>query len=71
MHKHDPDNVLNNVLESFSGLVGKDGTLLEPKDSSSIDINQLVNDHIYGLLTKEQLSASQLTLLTALLQYRN
>lgn len=61
---------LEDLFGSFSTLVGKDNAVLVPKDSSETLLSKLINDHIYGLLSQEELTSQQIALLTALLQGR-
>jgi hypothetical protein len=64
------ENMLDDVLGTFSGLVSKESIQLCPMNSKNADINSVINDHIYGLLCLEDLTPAQLTLLTALLNAR-
>jgi hypothetical protein len=67
---HDVQDMLGGVFDSFSTLSQKDNITLCPEDASRINIRNLVDDHIYGLLSEEELSPTQVNLLRALLSYR-
>lgn len=66
----DPSNPENfeDIMETLSGILNKQGVISRVKDSSGSNIEALIKDHIYSLLTKETLSASEIDMLQALLQ---
>jgi hypothetical protein len=62
-----PGNPLEDVLKSFAEMQQKDVAVTAELDSKGVDLNKLINDHIYGLLSLDELSATQVDLLAALL----
>lgn len=66
----DPNNpeAFDDIMETLSGILSKQGVISRIKDSSDSDLEGLIKDHIYSLLTKETLSASEIDMLQALLQ---
>lgn len=56
------------LIKTFSTVLNKENVNLESKDSSSSNIETLIKDHIYSLLTKNTLSSSEISTLQALLQ---
>lgn len=62
------DNDMFEGLFSSLGDLAKTGSVeLVRKDSIGVDIDRMILDHIYGLLTLDTLTAEQVTVLTALL----
>lgn len=65
-----PGFELDDMFGSLSAIAGKDAAKIEAADSSQVVMNKLINDHIYGLLSLDELSPGQVNVLTALLQSR-
>lgn len=63
-------NTFNEIFDSLGEVISKDTTKLVPKDSCGIDLADLIDDHVYGLLSEDSLTNQQITLLSALLQTR-
>lgn len=61
-------NPFEDVLKTLTTLQEKGTVELVPKDSTQADINKVINDNIYGLLSSKSITAEQVTLLAALLQ---
>lgn len=66
----DSENLLDDLFQSLGGMAAQGVVKLSPKNSEEVVLNKVINDHIYGLLTLEELSPSQISLLAALLQVR-
>lgn len=64
------DEAFGGVFDSFAALTKGDAVELVPRNAAGVDIASLVNDHIYGLLTKKELTPQEITLLSALLSYK-
>lgn len=64
------NNDINDIFDSFLKVTKGEPVLLTPKQVYDVNLNELINQHIYGLLTQESLSPQQLLLLTALLNGR-
>ncbi len=62
------DAMLGGIFDSFSNMVKDNVALTVPLDSIGVDMNRLINDHIYGLLSLDELNTQQIALLAALLQ---
>jgi len=65
------EGMLGGVLDSFSTLTKGDTAVLAPLDSVEVDLNKVIDDHIYGLLSLDELAPQQVALLAALLNKRN
>jgi hypothetical protein len=61
---------MDSIMESFNDLISKEKVTLEPLDATTVDVKGLIKDHIYGLLTKKELTPTELQLLTALCNYK-
>lgn len=59
------------IFQSLGNLTKGSLTTLSPKDSTGVDLDDWIADHIYGLLSKDTLSVEEITLLSALLQTWN
>lgn len=60
--------LLDNMFDSITDMTKGGTAVLTPKDSTAIDIDRLIKDNIYGLLSEKELNLEQISLLTALLQ---
>jgi len=65
------EGMLGGVFDSFSTLAKGDTVVLAPLDSVEVDLDKVIDDHIYGLLSLDELAPQQVTLLAALLQSRS
>ena len=71
MSKPTEEDMFGGIFDSFNNLVNKgDVAVVAPMDSSGVVMSKFINDHIYGLLSLDELSPSQVTLLAALIQAR-
>lgn len=57
----------DNLMRSLTTIQQKDVAITAALDSKDVDLDKIINDHIYGLLSLDELSASQVDLLSALL----
>lgn len=61
------DSEIQEFLDVMSGLKKETSVLLHPKPSPGVEqLRQLVESHIYGLLSAKQLEAGQVQLLNTL-----
>lgn len=71
MSKVPEEEMFGGIFDSFSNLVNNDDVaVLAPLDSTEVVMNKLINDHIFGLLSLDELSPQQVTLLAALIKAR-
>lgn len=61
---------ISGVFDSLSTITKGESVTLEPKNSCGVELKLIIEDNIYGLLVKKELSGAEVALLTALLQYR-
>jgi hypothetical protein len=66
----DFDKQLGGVFDTLTNLTKAENGVLAPLDSSDVDVNKVIEDHIYGLLELDELSMPQILMLTALMQGR-
>jgi len=71
MSNLDIEETFGGVFDSFSSLVNSTNVALTPKDSTQVNLDKLINDNIYGLLSLPELSPQQVALLAALLSGRD
>lgn len=67
----DPSTLLDNMMSSLGTINEPSKATLCPKDSTKVYVRKLVLDHIYGLLSQEELTEQQINLLDVLLKASN
>lgn len=65
------EQLLGGVFDSLTGIIPNNTAETVVVDSTGTNLNQLINDHIFGLLTQKSLTPSQVALLAALLQVKD
>jgi hypothetical protein len=66
----DFDAQLGGVFDTLSKVTQVPTAIVAPLDSTGVDLDKVIDDAIYGLVSLDEMTAQQIMLLSALMQGR-
>ena len=63
------DGVIEKLLDPLSGMSTQPTAELIQKNANEVHMRRLIDNHIYGLLSQQELTSTQVALLAALVRY--
>ena len=71
MSNSEANAMLEDIIKPFSSMLDRDRVSLSIRDYSEVSVSKAVNDRILELISKEEITATEIALLSALTQYRS